>query len=391
MRLLLFIMLLIVSVIAGVAVAQDPGYLLIVYRHTSVEMPLWLGILGAFLGLYTIYFLVYVIRHVLAIPSGVHHWFEHSRMHRMRRRMVRGYIALLEGNWREAERLLVKTSDQWNTAVINYLCAATAAEKQGKMNERDEYLRKAHQIDNRAELAIGITQARLQMDSGQWEQSLATLQRLHQLSPDHDFILELLQQVLIQLKDWNGILLLLPTLKKKKILSDAQYALLCRKAYSGLLLQANTIEAKKEAWSQIPAVFRMDADVLSSYLPALTEMHDMSVAESLIRDSLNHGWDDRLVREYGRMHTLEIDRQIKVAEHWLKKHADDPTLLLTLGRLYALKGIFGQAKDLLMHSLRIKMDPETCYVLGNVYEQMGDASQAKEMYAKGLQAIPNFA
>ena len=164
MRLILFILLLIASVIIGVAVAKDPGYLLIVYRKTSVEMPLWLGVLGTLLGMYGVYLIAYIVRSIASVPSEVKHWFKHGRLHRMRRRTVRGYIALLEGNWSEAEHLLVKSSHRWHTAVINYLCAATAAEKQGKMAERDEYLRKAHQIDSRADLAIGITQARLQME-----------------------------------------------------------------------------------------------------------------------------------------------------------------------------------------------------------------------------------
>ncbi|MFI4955993.1 MAG: heme biosynthesis HemY N-terminal domain-containing protein [Gammaproteobacteria bacterium] len=385
MRLILFLLLTVASVIIGIAVAKDPGYLLIVYRKTSVEMPLWLGILGTLLGMYAVYLIAYIVRSIVAVPGEFKHWVQHGRMHRMRRRTVRGYIALLEGNWREAEQLLVKSSHRWHTAVINYLCAAAAAEKQGKTAERDEYLRKAHQIDSRADLAIGITQARLQMDNGQWEQSLATLQRMHQLSPDHDFILELLQQVLIQLKDWPSLLDLLPVLKKKKLVTETQFTALSRTAYSGLLMQANSVDAKKAAWDKIPATFRLNADVLSLYLPILLEENDLATAESLLRDSLNHTWDERLVRYYGRVHTSDIDKQIKTAEHWQKKHADDPMLLLAIARFYAIKSIWGQAVELLNQSLRIKSDPETYWVLGHVYDNMHDPEQAKLNYEMGLQ------
>ena len=384
MRLILFLLLIIASVIIGIAVAKDPGYLLIVYRKTSVEMPLWLGIMGTLLGMYAVYLIAFIIRNIIAVPGELKHWIKHGRLHRMRRRTVRGYIALLEGNWKEAEQLLVKSSHRMHTAVINYLCAATAAEKQGKMAERDEYLRKAHQIDSRADLAIGIVQARLQMDSGQWEQSLATLQRMHQLSPDHDFILELLEQVLIQLKDWASLLDLLPVLKKKKLISESQFLALSRTAYSGLLMQANSFEAKKIAWDKIPAAFRLNADVLALYLPILLEMQDVLTAESLLRDSLNHTWDERLVRYYGRVHTPDIDKQIKTAEQWQKKHADDPMLLLALGRFYAIKSIWGQAVELLNQSLLIKQDPETYWVLGHVYENMSDSVLAKQNYEMGL-------
>jgi HemY protein len=384
MRLFLFLILIVASVITGIAVAKDPGYLLIVYRKTSVEMPLWLGILGTLLGMYAVYLIAYIIRSIVAVPGELKHWVQHGRFHRMRRRTVRGYIAMLEGNWKEAERLLIKSSHRLHTAVINYLCAATAAEKQGKIAERDEYLRKAHQIDSRADLAIGLTQARLQMESGQWEQSLATLQRMHQLSPDHDFILQLLQQVLIQLKDWLSLLNLLPTLKRKKLISETQFMALSRTAYSGLLQQASTVNAKKDAWQHIPLMFRLDADVLVLYLPILLDEQDVVTAEALLRDSLNNTWDDRLVRFYGRVHTSDIDKQIKTAEHWQKKHADDPMLLLALGRFYSIKSIWGQAVELLNQSLLIKQDPETYWVLGHVYDNMGDAALAKMNYEIGL-------
>jgi HemY protein len=83
----------------------------------------------------------------------------------------------------------------------------------------------------------------------------------------------------------------------------------------------------------------------------------------------------------------DVDKQIKIAEHWQKKHADDPTLLLTLARFYAIKGIWGEALELLNQSLRIKMDAEACWVLGHVYDNMGDHDAARQHYEQGLQAI----
>ncbi len=385
MRTVLFLLFLAASVLIGLTIAQDPGYLLVAYQEWTVEMPLWLGIITLLVGLYLFILLARLIIALIHAPGATSRWILNKRLQQIRRRTVRGYIALAEGRWKDAEHLLASSSDKRHTALINYLCAAMAAHRQGKIEVRDEYLRLAHQADNRADLAIGITQARLQLECGQNEQSLATLKRLYRIAPDHDYILELLAQVCVQLNDWQELVDILPLLHKRHIVDPKIYNTYSKQAYLGLLKQCPSDADKRTYWQRIPASIRMDADLLVEYLPVLIRSQDMLAAESLIKHSLHKTWDTRLVRFYGRVHIHDIDRQIKTAESWLKRHHDDPILLLCLGRLYTAKAIWGQARDLLQNSISILPDPETYYTLGHVYENMGDKTKAQENYQAGLQ------
>jgi HemY protein len=249
---------------------------------------------------------------------------------------------------------------------------------------RDDYLRLAHESDNRADLAIGITQARLQLDSGQLEQGLATLKRLHRMTPSHDFILELLEQVLLQLKDWEGLLDILPSLKHRHLLSERTVEQLTQRAYLGLLEQCTLDADKKFVWQRIPAEWRIDADILVMYLPVLIHENDMITAETLIKHSLKKTWDTRLVDFYGQVNIPDLDRQIKYAEAWQKPHPEDPAVLLCLGRLYAAKQIWGHARSLLEMSLSIKPCAQTHFALGQVYEGLADPAQAAKHYEQGL-------
>lgn len=384
MRMILLFIFLAASVFVGLYIAKDPGYMLIAFQDWTVEMPLWLGVIAT---LVIIYLLSLIIRLLLALvhaPGATSSWFRNKRLQRVRRRTVRGYIALAEGRWKEAEHLLASSSDKRHTALINYLCAAMAAHRQGKIELRDEYLRLAHKADGRADIAIGITQARLQMECGQNEQSLATLKRLYRIAPDHNYILELLSQVCVQLNDWQELLSILPLLHKRHIFDEKTYNNYAKQAYLGALKQCNSDAGKKDFWQKVPVQWRMDADLLVEYLPVLLHESDMLAAESLVKHALRKFWDNRLVRFYGRIHINDIDRQIKTAEHWLKRHQDDPVLLLCLGRLYSAKAIWGQARDLLENSLSISPDPEAHYILGHVYENMGEQSKAQENYEAGL-------
>lgn len=384
MRVILLLIFIAICVFIGLGIAQDPGYLFLSYRYWTVEMPLWLGLGAMFIVVLGIYLLIRLSSALIQAPNATKAWLRDRHLQRVRRRTVRGFIAFAEGSWKEAEKLLVKSSDKYHTAVINYLCAATCAQKQGKISMRDDYLRLAHDSDSRADLAIGITQARLQLDSGQLEQGLATLKRLHRMTPSHDFILELLEQVLLQLKDWEGLIEILPSLKHRHLLPERTVEQLSQSAYLGLLQQCTTDADKKFVWQRIPPEWRIHADILVVYLPVLIHENDMITAETLIKTSLKKTWDPRLVNFYGRVHIPDLDRQIKYAEAWQKPHPEDPAVLLCLGRLYAAKSIWGHARELLEMSLSIKPTPETHFVLGQVYEGLGETSTAARHYEKGL-------
>lgn len=384
MRVILLLIFIALCVFVGIGIAKDPGYLFMSYLNWTVEMPLWLGIGLMFFSVLLVYLFIRLASALIEAPKATKAWLRDRRLQRVRRRTVRGYIAFAEGSWKEAEKLLVKSSDKEHTAVINYLCAATCAQKQGKISVRDDYLRLAHESDSRADLAIGITQARLQLESAQLEQGLATLKRLHRLNPSHDFLLELLEQVLVQLKDWEGLIEILPSLKHRHLLPERTLAKISQAAYLGLLQACTTDPDKKLIWQRIPAELRIDADILVQYLPVLIHENDMITAENLIKHSLRKTWDTRLVRFYGRIQIPDLDRQIKYAEAWLKPHPEDPAVLLCLGRLYASKQMWGHARELLEMSRSIQPSPETDFVLGQVYEGLGDHSSAAKCYEQGL-------
>jgi HemY protein len=375
MRLILLLVFIAACVFAGLSIAQDPGYLFLSYQNWTLEAPLWLGIALMMGSIFILYLFIRLIFALIHAPSATKAWLRDRHLQRVRRRTIRGFIAFAEGSWKQAEKLLVKSSDKQHTAVINYLCAATCAQKQGKMTVRDDYLRLAHDSDSRADLAIGITQARLQLESGQLEQGLATLKRLHRISPSHGFILELLEEVLIQLKDWEGLIQILPPARLEK---------LGPMAYLGLLEQCTTDADKKIIWQKIPGEWRIHADILLAYLPVLLHENDMLTAEALVKTSLKKSWDTRLVEFYGLIHIPDLDRQIKTAEAWQKPYPEDPAVLLCLGRLYAAKQIWGHARELLEMSLSIKPCPQTYYALGQVYEGLGDKSRAAQEYLLGL-------
>ena len=74
-----------------------------------------------------------------------------------------------------------------------------------------------------------------------------------------------------------------------------------------------------------------------------------------------------------------------IAEQWLKKHPDDPYLLLSLGRLCKQRKLWGKARDYLEKSLIYdSSNLETYLELGELSENLEEPLQALVWFKKGL-------
>ena len=128
-----------------------------------------------------------------------------------------GLALLIEERWSKAERLLLKGVDQSVEPLMNYLGAAKAAHEQGAFERRDKHIKKAYQVAPQADLAIGITQAELQIAQDQLESAMATLTRLRQLAPRHPRVLKMLEKVYVRFAEWKNLHnLYLPDLQLKQ-------------------------------------------------------------------------------------------------------------------------------------------------------------------------------
>lgn len=379
-KLLIVLAVLLVSVWAALKIKADPGYLMIVYQDYVIDMPLWLGVLIFIITFFVLVGLWRLIKEIYFTPKNLVEWYKKKSFERVRRRTVRGFLALTEGRWKEAEQLLSKNIDKRHTALLNCLGAAIAAQQQGKELERDEYLRLAHTYHSHAQIAIGLTQARMQQMHGQYEQCLASLRRLLLIAPDHQTVLLLLKSVLIELKAWQELLDLLPNLQKHKLILPDELFRLTQQAYVALL-----IKSPDKFWQEIPKKWSTDPEILLHYVPYLISHGEHEQAEILLRQSIKQAYDSRLVRYYGLIAPIDKDKQLKNVQAWQKNHPEDPVLLMTLGRLLYQHEIWGQAKDYLLKSLAIAPNPETYLLLGDLFAKMQSHTQSEDYYQQGLQ------
>ena len=370
--------------LGALLIRKDNGYALLSWDVWTVEMSLATLLLIALLLFTAIYLLIRLIARLFETPSRFQGWRHRQKTRRAGQSLTRGLLQLAEGEWEKSEHSLVRYAEQSETPLLNYLVAARAAQSQGAHDRRDAYIRLAHQHMPSADVAVSLTQAELQLADEQLEMALATLIHLRAIAPRHKYVLKLVAQLYERLRDWEQLLELLPQLRKCKVLDDEQLSQLQTRTCMALLDQAAGTGTLEQAWDKLPKAMKQDQRLLLNYATHLHETNQDTIAEPLLRASLEKGWDQQMVLLYGLLNGADPKQQLQSAERLLEQQPNNPLLLLSLGRLSLKEKLWGKAKTYLEASIGAAGPVEAYQELGNLLEALGEPDKALALYRTGI-------
>ncbi len=389
MRLLIFILVvLLIATVVTLAATRDPGYVLMVRPPWSMEMPLTLFIVFGIGAFGALYILGRLTTRALHLPRGVSLWRQRRMGARSRTALARGLTALAGGDWARAENELQTSLRSSEAPLISYLALAMASQGQGDTGKRDDYLAQAHKAAPDDDLATDMTQAMLQMLANQREQALATLTGLHHRAPEHRYVLKMLADTYLSLKDWTGLGYLLPELRRHKVMSEKELTRLEITVHRHLLmpsLPSGSLDVLRRAWEALPKSLRQQPALIAVYAGKLIEQGEHAEAEALLREAIGREWNEELVALYGRAQMQHISRQYETARTWRTTHPNSPALHLALGCLALAGGSNDEAIELLERAVTLGAGPAADLELGKAYERTGDDTRAQLSYRKGLE------
>ena len=381
------LILVIVALGAVLVVRDDPGFVMLRYRDYTVETSLAFALAALVVATTALYYLVRFLRGMLRLPGKVRRQSQSRRFDRARRQLNQGLIDLAEGRFAQAETHLMRLVEFSESPLVHYLAAARAAQLQGKHDARDNYLKAAHEANPDAELAIGVTQAELQLAHLQTEQALATLSHLHGVAPRHDYVTMLLARAYFELEDWPALVELLPGVRRKKLVKEDRLLEMERAGYCGMLSRAEGSQQEfEQAWSAIPKQQQGDAEILRHYLDTLAKKHwSSNNGEQLLLKALENRWDNGLIEVYGRFESRDPNTQLARAEKWLDDMGNNEHLLLALGCIARRARLWGKAQGYFEASIGARPTPAACLALAQLLEkQLKQPEKATEFYQKGL-------
>ncbi|MET0936164.1 MAG: heme biosynthesis HemY N-terminal domain-containing protein [Luteibacter sp.] len=369
--------LILVAVIAAFAwhwVADDPGYVLIHLRGTTLQMTAFSALVILLVAWAVIAGLVTLIRW----PFGAL-----NRRHRRlsRRRLADGLVALIEGRHGEAERDLNRAARYPSVRGPALLAAAEAAERHGESTRALESLDLAAQETPRA---ARVLRARLLRRGGNAAEAAALL------APEANSAaltpagwIEYAEASL-ENRDARNALRALDPLQKSGELGPRAYTELEARVVAAYIASAPDGATLATLWSQLPRGQRRIPAAIDAYARQAARFGQGMAAMDELESSLRREWSPALVATYGSLGTEDLEQRLRRAEGWVDGHPNDAALLTAVGRMCVRARLWGKAKPFLERALAIAPNADAWEALGDVYVGEEHPELAQRCYRNAL-------
>lgn len=386
MRYILLIILAALLAYAAMFVGQiSPGNYVKIYAGSYVaELNLLGFIIALVLAVLTIYVFIKLFAMAWKAPKSFSSWRQRSNTRKASNELGIGYLSLIKGDWKHAEKHLTTKSEASQIPYVNFLAAAQAAQEQGRMTQRDDYLNMAFKAAPKERLAIGLIKARLHQSAGQYDQAEATLDDIADLGHKNAQYTAMLLQTYQHTGQWQKAYALLATARKQHALPEVILDDIANQAYAATLKNANDIES---AWKELPKAQRKLPVNVHMYAASLIKKGEMSTAEKIIRSTLKNDWSDELVDLYATINTGSPSKLRRQVEGWLMARPESASLNLAAGQFAMQEKNSELAKGYLQKAIQLAQLPKAYSLLGELYESENDSGKALQLYRAGMLSV----
>jgi HemY protein len=180
-----------------------------------------------------------------------------------------------------------------------------------------------------------------------------------------------------------------------KLTAMAYHKLLQSDGERAVLLSGEAgLKRLQKTWQRLPKAQQKSPQLLVEYVTQLRRIGADKEAEVLLRKSLQQHWSSEAILAYGQVQGGDLQKQLLVAESWLKERPANAALLLTLGRLCLRNQLWGKARDYFENSLRLEKQGQTYAELARLLANLGEHELSTEYYQHGLllmtEALPDL-
>lgn len=376
----------------------DPGYLLIAFGSYTFETSLF-ALLVAAIVLYLFIKLIFIVIRWInpwqLIRFGKN--YKERLRANSRSKTIEGLLYFTRGSWASSYKLLKKGMKDSDASIVNYLAAAYAAHQQGDKEAWMNCLETAEKKYPSARSTINSLRAQLLFKSNQLEQCVALLQQMKTSSLNDTSLLQLLKEVYLSLSDWEQLENLLPALEKNSVIDEEEVELIRVRIFMENLYAISNrrvdfsdveIVAQLEtAWKKGAASYKQDERIVKHYAEILFKLDQKEQAAKVIEVALNKSWSDGLVKCYGDLDFGSPDRQLLIAERWIKSRPRNTSLLVALGRIAMRGELWGKAREYFNTSIEIAPTADAHGELARLLKAFGEEELADVHQEKFLQGI----
>ena len=381
-RIIILVAVMVAGLLFGPQASGNKGYVLIALGNYTIESSVTSAVILAVLFYGALLIVEWLLGRVFGLRRKTLGWYGSRRRRKANQQTVAATLAMAEGHYSQAEKLMIKGASNSDTPLLNYLSAAKAAQARGDDARRDQYLQKAQEENPKAELALTLTQTQLQIEQGQYDTALAMLESVYALNPRHPMVLDQLRQVHLARQDWSALCDLIPALHKVGKLTPKQEEDLLQQAWCGRLQQAaGSLETLKAVWQDLPRKLRLEPELLACYGDLLRQLGADGEAATLWQEALRKQPMPQLLT---RLPKLKLDSYQPLLA-LLQKQQGQPEVDTALAQLYLLAGQLDDAQKLLEQEVERAPSAATYHALGQLMDKRRLTNKANEYYRQALE------
>lgn len=365
--------------VAGALLAQvliaEPGRVLV--RHDGLDYTTSVGgalILGGLAAL-----ALWLLWTLLTLPLRV---WRRRRERTVRQRFGDGLLALHEGRWERAERLLAQSSGDRLYAVAAHAGAARAARERGDAEADARHLaalREAHPA------AHAVLLAERALAAGDAAAALDALAAVPGAPPPRALALQ--ADALAQSGRAGEAWGMLGALRQQQALEPAALAARERDWAAQALREAADANALADLWDRIGEPLQRSPDAVLAYAERAAALRWEEAACASLEQAIDAAWSPELAAAYGALPVGQLERRRGHAERWLKAHPGSPGALLGLARVLIADRQWPEAEALLHRAVAQGGGAEAWETLGHAFADADDAPNARRCLANALRAL----
>jgi HemY protein len=393
MRGLFLFLLLILGAAAALAFLMqlDSGYVLIDFHGTSIETTVWVALLILVVGFMVFYYagraLLLASDLVTRLRGKAPRRSLFGGWHLSRGNVTaRGMLALQEGRWKQALRLLSRGARGAQSPYLNHILSARAAMALDDTELADGFLQLAADTPGAAP-AVAIARAEAQLAAGNHRAALHMLESYSIDPATYPTAMRVTLQALEPLREWARIASLMPQARRMQVMPVAELDAREENALRGLLpLAGEQSKALRATWGAASEEVRNKPSMIAEYARQLSRAGAGEDALALLGATMKKQWDGALIHAYGLVDGGDPQRQLRTAESHLDSHGNDPQLLLALGRIALRNRLWGKARDYFERSLARNPSAECCAELARLCTNLGEHHRSGQLLQQAVEA-----
>ncbi|SJL85072.1 heme biosynthesis HemY N-terminal domain-containing protein [Vibrio palustris] len=374
----------------GSEYSGQQGYVLISIANKTIEMSVTTLVIMVVGLLIAIFALEFIVKKVLSSTFKTFNWFTIRKIRRSRRLTNEGIIKLIEGDFKQAEKKVIRWAKHHDNPLLCYLMASEAADNLGNIKKRDHYLALANE-QNHAKLAVELTRAKQQVNDGHISLGLKTLQSLQPDAPNNPILLNLLKRCYITLHRWQPLIEILPKLRKFNHLTEAENRELLETAHVGVLAdiaKRNNSHDLIEHWETLNRHDKKNAVITAAVARHLLNVSEGKEALPFITRVMKSSPSTQLYMLIAEVPQVHQQDAKKLLLRVLAKNAHNAEAHSAIAKLYEYQNNWSDAQFHLEQALSIRTSIADYSRLSEVLAQQNKTQAAQDVSRKALSLLP---